>query len=222
VKIVRVLLIASATLALLLVSIPAAQQGMRSAYAAFRGWNFVPSITIVAAAGDPRVPLVGDAVAFWNNTFSELGTSFRLGAVTQVVGAIPVEELKMLSNAAGWPVLQISENIRRIDGNIVVALSDGELISFSARTIAKGKALVGIRDYRSFPLPNVARNVIAHELGHVIGLSHNADPTTLMCGRPAPCRPDLFASDRPMYFHLTDAEKADLQRMYPKSWQASP
>jgi hypothetical protein len=147
-----------------------------------------------------------------------------LGAVTKVAGAIPVEELKMLSMAAGWPVLQFPEDIRRIDGDIVVALSDGEFISFSAHTIVKGKALVGIKDYRSFPLtlPNVARNVIAHELGHVIGLPHNADPTTLMCGRPAPCRPDLFASDRPMYFRLTDTEKADLQRMYPRSWQASP
>jgi len=40
-------------------------------------------------------------------------------------------------------------------------------------------------------LPNVARNVIARELGHAIGLGHNSDPTMLMCGRPAPCRPAL-------------------------------
>jgi predicted Zn-dependent protease len=38
---------------------------------------------------------------------------------------------------------------------------------------------------RLYPLtlPNVARNVIAHELGHAIGLSHNDDPNYLMCGR---------------------------------------
>jgi hypothetical protein len=67
----------------------------------------------------------------------------------------------------------------------------------------------------------VTRNVIAHELGHVIGLSDNADPTTLICGRPASCRPYLFASDEPRYFPLTDAEKDQLQRLYLKSWRQS-
>jgi hypothetical protein len=64
------------------------------------------------------------------------------------------------------------------------------------------KAVVAIKYYRSAPLtlPNVAHNVIAQQLGRAIGLSDNADPTTLMCGRPALCRPDLFASDRPLVF----------------------
>jgi putative tryptophan/tyrosine transport system substrate-binding protein len=187
-----------------------------------QGWNFVPTITVVSAAGDPRLPLVSDAVAFWNDTFAELGTPFRLGAPTQVVGAIPVEDLKMISplatNQSGLP-----ESLKRIDGNIVCALSEGEFISFTARRPALNKAVVAIKDYRSFPLtlPNVTRNLIAHELGHAIGLFHNADPTMLMCGRPAPCRPDFFVSDRPKYFPLTEAEKAELQRMYPRSWQAS-
>jgi len=116
----------------------------------------------------------------------------------------------------------LPESLKRIDGNIVVALSEREFISFTARWRALNKAVVAIKDYRSLPLtlPNVARNIIAHELGHAIGLSHSADPTSLMCGRPAPCRPDLFASDHPKYFPLTEAEKAELQRMYPRSWQA--
>jgi hypothetical protein len=97
---------------------------------------------------------------------------------------------------SSFDVTKLPESLKRIEGNIVVLLSEGEFISFAAPRAALNKAVVAIRNYSSFPLtlPNVARNVIAHEFGHAIGLSHNADPTTLMCGRPAPCRPDLFAS----------------------------
>jgi putative ABC transport system substrate-binding protein len=184
------------------------------------GWNLVPMITVVSGAGDPRLQLANDAIAFWNDTLAALGTPFRLGALTQVVGSIPVEDLVMISplvtDLPGLP-----ESLKRIEGNIVVALSDREFISFTARRPALNKAVVAIKDYHSFPLtlPNVARNLIAHELGHAIGLRHNSDPTTLMCGRPAQCRPDLFRSDQPRMFPLTDDEKRQLLMMYPPQWK---
>jgi hypothetical protein len=65
-------------------------------------------------------------------------------------------------------------------------------------------------------LPNVPRNVIAHELGDAIGLARNSDPTTLMCGRQASCRPDLFRSNRPRMFSLTEGEKRRLLTLYPR------
>ena len=48
--------------------------------------------------------------------------------------------------------------------------------------------------------------------GHVLGLAHNADSTTLMCGRPAPCRPAVFASDTVYFFPLTAADERSLRR----------
>jgi hypothetical protein len=186
-------------------------------------WAVLPSVGVVGPTGDPRLPLVHDAIEFWNGVFASLGSPFRLGPVTAVAGAIPAGELVALSQAtvggSGAPPLPAS--VMAVPGNIVVALSDGDFVSFCARRLQQGKALVAIKSERSFPLtlPNVARNVIAHELGHSIGLAHNSDPTLLMCGRPAPCRPDAFQSAQQHYFPLADDERALLLRLYPTDWR---
>jgi hypothetical protein len=79
-----------------------------------------------------------------------------------------------------------------------------------------GRAVVVLRpgDGPPLSLPNVARNVAAHELRHVLGLNHNTDPATLMCGRPAPCRPALFHSDTTVFFPLTPTEKSQIARRW--------
>ena len=178
---------------LLLASGAARAQGIGSA------WTRVPSVIIAGPAGDARGPLVHAAVAHWNSVFAAIGSAFRLGAATQRAG-----------NGAAEP------------GKMVVVLSDGVFVSHAGRSPDGQGAVVMIRTDRVPPLsmPNVARNVIAHELGHAIGLGHNSDPAMLMCGRPAPCRPDVFASSTPRYFPLSSADRANLLAMYPASWKA--
>jgi len=86
------------------------------------------------------------------------------------------------------------------------------------RTWTKVPVLVLVAPENDARIQVARQNVIAHELGHAIGLGHNDDPTTLMCGRPAPCRPSLFQSQEARFFPLTDREKALLLKMYPPQW----
>ena len=106
-------------------------------------------------------------------------------------------------------------------GDLILVLSDETFISFEYGFPSKGKVLVGIKNQKIFPLTlqNVTRNVIAHELGHAIGLGHNSDPTKLMCGRPASCRPNLFESEQARFFPLSEEEIITLKKMYPPNWK---
>src|SRR5215470_3589283 len=62
-------------------------------------WRAVPKIVVISPAGDSRLPAVNEAVAFWNRTFTELGSGFRLGAVSRMVRPIPEEALQQLSTS---------------------------------------------------------------------------------------------------------------------------
>jgi hypothetical protein len=165
---------------------------------------------------------VREAVNFWNRTFAELGSPFHLGAVTEVTGSVPDAALQTLSrdamNPLSWPALP--PGVSQFAGDLIVVLSSADFVSFTTRD--GDRVMVAIKNPHAhlLTLPNVLRNVVAHELGHAIGLRHDADPTLLMCGRPASCRPDLFQSATDRFFPLSVTEKAHLLDLDPAGWTA--
>ena len=188
-------------------------------------WQTVPQIVIVGAAGDERQAWVREAVLFWNARLRELGSGFALGPVSTSAQAVPEAALQamsalVLAGAAGPG--NAPQALRDLPGGLTVVLGDSAFVSFAGPFIAHSKRVVGIHGLEHPPmrLPNVARNVIAHELGHAIGLLHGNDPGMLMCGRPAACRPAEFASDVARLFPLSDNDRRILLQLYPPSWAA--
>lgn len=181
-------------------------------------WEEIPTIVILSAQDDFRVPAIREAVDFWNAEFAQLGSPFRLGAIVHSVRSIAASDLLALK--AGTPLPPLVNSMREANGDVIVVLSDDDGFNpFAFPRPALRKVLVAIPSLRKLPSwPGFARNVVAHELGHAIGLGHNDDATSLMCGGTARC--DLLPKDR--FAPLTSVEKAKLLEMYPPSWQPKP
>jgi hypothetical protein len=177
-----------------------------------RAWKKNPSIIVVAEENDDRIPLVQRAVDFWNGEFAKLLISFRLGPVTHVPGMIPFADIQSVRAEPRRQTLP--QSVERFDGDVIIALSNHYFTSFAFRPPAALKALAAIQQST---VPGLPFFEIAHELGHVIGLGHNREPMTLMCGPPAACLPagSPISPDSFYSLRLTEAEKMTLFAMYP-------
>jgi hypothetical protein len=97
-------------------------------------WTKIPSVTVVSAAGDSRIEAVREAIAFWNRTFADLATPFRLGEPTFVTDTIPDGDIQSLGNQVLHDTLgpTTSGSLERVPGDLLIILSDAQFISYTA------------------------------------------------------------------------------------------
>jgi|SRR5262245_3363094 len=182
-------------------------------------WKEIPTIVIVSTENDFRIRGVREAVDFWNAEFAQLGSPFRFGAIVRSFRSISAGDLVALKARTLSPALVSS--MREANGDVIIVLSDDAGFSpFAFPSPALRKVLVAMPSLQKYAFwPAAARSIAAHELGHALGLDHNDDATSLMCGGTARC--DLNFPNNG-FAPLTSADKAKLLEMYPPTWKSSP
>jgi hypothetical protein len=187
-------------------------------------WQHIPQVVVVSTESDSRLPAIGEAIDFWNAEFAKLGSAFRLGSPTHIDATIPRGNLPVLQAPLAEKVLSRMAKIlsgMAPTGDVIVVLSnDADLRPFSQARPDFQKVIVAIPDLSAYPgtSRSVVRNAAAHELGHAIGLGHNDDADTLMCGG-AQCGFKAFSE---WFLPITGKEKAKLLEMYPPNWEPKP
>ena len=179
---------------------------------------------VVVSPGDddPRLAPLREGIAFWNNVLADLGVDLRL-VESELLIASPHERALENYTRQIWQQAgrQRSGEVRpdepqalsSVGGDTVVFFSKQPTMSFAWPLQQSPRYFIAIPREPGSRLNRggSTQNVIAHELGHSLGLVHLGDPGALMC---SPCRTDEATTDARGFLPLTDDDHRRLRELY--------